>query len=197
MRAREVGLVDRSAVGRRLTHRYSSIMLAVALSVISAVALGLVTEAVTGAISKGFYKIRSRVDSLRSLGYDVRQDGLYCLGDWSPARKLQPSRLITEMTPEKSRPRQPYIDRRVLANAVRKHSRQASGATLYMTGFRIDHRESDETQHCRVRQVASTYPEVLAIEHLRIRRPDLFDECDKAIEQDVRAYLDAAVPSSP
>jgi hypothetical protein len=171
-------------------------MLAVVLSVISAVALSLVTGVATGAISKSFFKIRSRVDGLRSLGYDVRQDGLYCLGDWSPPRKLQPSRLITETTPEESRPRQPYIDRRVLANAVRKRSRQSSGATLYMTGFRIDHRESDETQYCRVRQAASTYPEVLAIEDLRIRRPDLFDACDKAIERDVRAYLDAAVPSS-
>ena len=66
-------------------------MLAVALSVISAVALSLVTAVATGAIRKGFYKIRSGIDSLRSLGYDVRQDELYCLGDWSPARKLQPS----------------------------------------------------------------------------------------------------------
>jgi hypothetical protein len=105
-------------------------MLAVVLGVISAVALSLVTEVATGAISKSYYKIRSRVDSLRSLGYDVRQDGLYCLGEWSPARKLQPSRLIAETTPEKSRPRQPYIDLRILANAVRKHSRQSSGATL-------------------------------------------------------------------
>ncbi len=171
-------------------------MLTVALSVISAVALSLVTEMATGVISKSYHKIRSGVDSHRSLGYDVREDGLYCLGDWSPARKLQPSRLITETMPEKSRPKQPYIDRRALANAVRRQSRQASGATLYMTGFRIDHRESDETQYCRVRQEASTYPEVLAIEHLRIRRPDLFDECDKAVEHDVRAYLDTAVPSS-
>jgi hypothetical protein len=88
-------------------------MLAVVLSVVSAVALSLLTEATTGAISKGFYKVRSRVDSSKSLGYDVRQDGLYCVGDWSPARKLEPSRLITEMIPEKSRPRQPYIDQRV------------------------------------------------------------------------------------
>ena len=65
-----------------------------------------------------------------------------------------------------------------------------------MTSFRIDHRESDETQYCRVRQAASTYPEVLAIEDLRIRRPDLFSECDKAIERDVGTYLGKAVPSS-
>jgi hypothetical protein len=37
---------------------------------------------------------------------------------------------------------------------------------------------------------------VLAIEHLRIRRPDLFYECDKAVEGDVGAYLGQAVPSS-
>jgi hypothetical protein len=155
-----------------------------------------VTEAATGAISKGYYKVRSLIGSRRSLGFDVRKDGLYCLGEWSPARKLQPSRLITETTPEESRPQQPYLDRRILANEVRQCRRQASGATLYMTGLRIDHRESDDTQYCRIRQAASTYPEVLAIEHLRIRRPDLFDECDKAVEGDVGAYLSQAVPSS-
>ncbi len=179
-----------------ITHRYSSIVLALVISLISAVALSLVTGVATGAISKGYYKVRSGIDSHRSLGFDVRKDGLYCLGEWSPARKLQPSRLITETTREESRPQQPYLDRRILANAVRACSRQASGATLYMTGFRIDHRESDDTQYCRVRQAASTYPEVLAIEHLRIRRPDLFDECDKAVEDDVGAYLSQAVPSS-
>ncbi|MEU4556229.1 hypothetical protein [Micromonospora violae] len=171
-------------------------MLAVVLSVLSAVVLSLVTEAATGAISKGYHRIRSKVDSLGSLGHDVRQDGLYCLGEWSPARKLHPSLLITETTPEVRRPRQQYLDRRVLANAVRTQSRRASGETLYLTGFRIDHRESDETQYCRIRQAPSRYADVLAIEDLRLRRPELFDECDEAIGRNVRAYLDKAVPSS-
>ena len=171
-------------------------MLPLILSVVSAIALSVMTEAATGGISKGFQRLRLSVDGFRSLGYDVRQDGLYCIGDWSPARKLDPSRLITEMAPEKGRPKQPYIDRRVLAGAVRTRTRNASGATLYMTGFRIDHRESDDTQYCRIRQTASTYPEVLAIEDLRNRRPELFETCDKAIEQDARAYLRTAVPSS-
>ena len=100
-------------------------MLAAVLTVILAIALSLVTEIATGAISKGFYRIRSSVESLGSLGYDVRQDGLYCLGEWSPARKLRPECLITETTAEKTRPRQPYLDRRTLGNAVRKHSRDA------------------------------------------------------------------------
>ena len=146
-------------------------MPAVVIGLVSAVAVTVVAEAATGWIRKGFYRARSSIESRRSLGYDVRQDGLYCLGDWSPARKLQPSRLITETTPENNRPRQPYIDRRALANAVQTQRRHASGATLSMTGFRIDHRESDETQYCLVRQAPSIYPEVLAIEHLRIRRP--------------------------
>jgi hypothetical protein len=171
-------------------------VLALVISLISAVALSLVTGVATGVISKGYDKVRSAIDSRRSFGFDVRNDGLYCLGEWSPARKLQPSRLITETSPREGRPRQSYLDRRVLANAVRECSREASGATLYMTGFRIDHRESDDTQYCRVRQAVSTYPEVLAIERLRIRRPDLFDDCDKAVEGDAGAYLSQAVPSS-
>lgn len=171
-------------------------MLAVILSVISAVALSLVTEVATGAISKGYGRIRSAFEDRRSLSYDVRHDGLYSVGEWSPARKLQPSRLITETVSETSRPKQSYIDRRALANAVRRCSQDASGSTVYVTGFRIDHRESDDTQYCRVRQAASTYPEVLAIEQLRIKRPELLSVCDDTIERDARAYLNAAVPSS-
>jgi hypothetical protein len=72
-------------------------MLAVVLSIISAVAISLVTEVTTEAISKGYHKITSIVENRRSLGYDVRQDELYCLGDWSPARKLEPRRLITDI----------------------------------------------------------------------------------------------------
>jgi hypothetical protein len=37
---------------------------------------------------------------------------------------------------------------------------------------------------------------VLAIEDLRVRRPELFKECDRVIEHDVRDYLSMAVPSS-
>ena len=128
--------------------------------------------------------------------YDVRQDGLFPLGVWSPARRLEPSRLLTEAVPADNRPVQSYIDRTALAAAVEARSRIASGATVYLTGFRIDHRESDETQYCRVYQAPSVYPEVLAIEDLRTRRPELFEECDRAIEHDVRDYLSTAVPSS-
>lgn len=128
--------------------------------------------------------------------YDVRQDGLFPLGVWNPARKLEPSRLLTETVSAENRPMQPYLDQTVLAAAVEARSRIASGATVYLTGFRIDHRESDETQYCRVYQAPSTYPEVLAIEDLRIRRPELFEECDRAIQHDVRDYLSMAVPSS-
>ncbi|HET6707516.1 hypothetical protein, partial [Amycolatopsis sp.] len=129
-------------------------------------------------------------------GYDVRQDGLFPLGIWSPARKLDPSRLLTETVAAKNRPTQPYLDQESLAAAVADFSRTASGETVYLTGFRIDHRESDETQYCRVYQAPSTYPEVLAIEDLRVRRPELFEECDRALEQNVRGYLEMAVPSS-
>lgn len=128
--------------------------------------------------------------------YDVRQDGLFRLGTWSPARKLEPSRLITEIVSAENRPVQPYIDQAALAAAVEERSRTASGATVYLTGFRIDHRESDETQYCRIRQAPSVYPEVLAVEDLRIGRPELLEDCDRAVEHNVADYLGTAVPSS-
>jgi hypothetical protein len=134
--------------------------------------------------------------SAEIVDYDVRQDGLFALGIWSPARKLEPSRLLTDVIPTEARPVQPYIDHEALAAAVRERSKESSGATVYLTGFRIDHRESDETQYCRIRQAPSIYPEVLAIEDLRIRRPELFEGCDRAIERDIRDYLANPVPSS-
>lgn len=141
-------------------------------------------------------KLAESTTSPEIFDYDVRQDGLFPLGVWSPARKLEPSRLLTETVPADNRPMQPYLDQTAFAAAVEARSRVASGATVYLTGFRIDHRESDETQYCRIYQAPSTYPEVLAIEDIRIQRPELFEECDRAIEHDVRDYLSMAVPSS-
>jgi hypothetical protein len=171
-------------------------MLALVVSLCSAIALGIVTEAATGAISGGLRRIRARIDDRRSWAYDVRQDGLYCVGEWSPARTLRPEFLITETVPWDERPQQPYIDRRTLRQAVSVRSKKASGDTLYLAGFRIDHRESDETQYCRVRQAPSVYPEVLALEDLRIRQPDIFRECDNALARNAQDYLRNAVPSS-
>jgi hypothetical protein len=128
--------------------------------------------------------------------YDARRDGLFALGVWSPARRLEPSRLVTETVPADARPSQPYIDHNALSAAVHARMLKASGATVYLTGFRIDHRESDETQYCQVHQAPSTYPEVLAIEDLRIQRPDLLERCDREIEENVSSYLRRAVPSS-
>lgn len=130
------------------------------------------------------------------LQHDVRQDGLFPLGVWSPARRLEPSRLLTETVSADARPAQPYIDPGVLSTAVQARSLKASGETVYLTGFRIDHRESDETQYCRIYQAPSTYPEVLALEDLRIQHPELFEKCDSAIECDVGEYIRKAVPSS-
>ncbi len=135
-------------------------------------------------------------EAAETLEYHEREDGLFRLGEWSPARRLQPSRLLTQEISADARPAQPYIDRRALDAAVEIRSRTASGATVYLTGFRIDHRESDETQYCRILQAPSTYPEVLAIEDLRIQRPELFRECDSALDRNVADYLVKAVPSS-
>jgi hypothetical protein len=140
-------------------------------------------------------KVKSSVDA-QILDYDVRRDGLFPLGTWSPARKLRSSRLLTEVVSAEDRPEQPYIDAQIFASAVDERKRNASGATVYLTDFRIDHQESDETQYCRIRQAPSIYPEVLAIEDLRIRRPELFVGCDVAVESNVRTYLATAVPSS-
>lgn len=147
---------------------------------------------------EGLTPVRPRpaAASPETFDYDVRQDGLFPLGVWSPARKLEPSRLITEILPADNRPMQPYLDPKAFAAAVEARSRTSSGATVYLTGFRIDHRESDDTQYCRIYQAPSIYPEVLAIEDLRIERPELFEDCDQAIERDVRDYLRMAVPSS-
>ncbi|CRK59335.1 hypothetical protein [Alloactinosynnema sp. L-07] len=141
-------------------------------------------------------KLAEPTTSSDILDYDVRQDGLFSLGVWSPARRLEPSRLITETMSADKRPMQPYLDQTAFVAATEARSRIASGATVYLTGFRIDHRESDETQYCRIRLAPSNYPEVLAIEDLRIRRPELFERCDRDIERDVRDYLGMAVPSS-
>lgn len=94
------------------------------------------------------------------------------------------------------RPEQEWINPTVLAAAVAECAEQSSGEILYFAGFRLDYRESDDTQYCKVRQAESRYPEVLAVERLRIRRPELFKACDEAIERDIKQYLFSPVPSS-
>lgn len=171
-------------------------MWSLVLGVVSAIALGVLTEIATGGVSRGLQKLRVVVGDRRSLRFDVRADGLFALGEWSPARQLEPHRLITELVPATQRIEQPWIDATALAEAVRVAAQTKSGATQYLAGFRIDHRESDETQLCRVLQAASQYPEVIAIEHLRIHHPELFTRCDEVIAQDVSAYIREPVPSS-
>jgi hypothetical protein len=128
--------------------------------------------------------------------FDVRRDGLFMLAEWSPARRLEPHRLVTRVTAERDRPRQTWIDEVAFADAVEETGKNSSGELVYFTGIRLDHRESEETQVCRAHLAESQYPEVLAIERLRIHRRELFSECDRVIAEDPRVYLRSAVPAS-
>jgi hypothetical protein len=97
--------------------------------------------------------------------------------------------------PESERPVQRWIDEAVFADAVKARG-DASGELMYFTKIRIDHRESEETQVCRVQLAESRYPEVLAIEDLRVHQPHIFDRCDKIIAANAREYLRSPMPSS-
>jgi hypothetical protein len=170
-------------------------MLSFVLGVVLTIAVGVITEFVTGGISRVLRQLRLRWGAKTSISFDVREDGLFMLGEWSPARRLEPHRLFTDITPKIDRPEQPWIAGKTFANAVEKSS-AASGDLVYFTGIRLDHRESEETQVCRVRLAESDYPEVLAIERLRIEDPSIFGGLDEVIARDPRIYLQSAVPSS-
>ncbi|WBB48444.1 hypothetical protein O3597_25740 [Verrucosispora sp. WMMA2044] len=173
-----------------------NLTLVTVLSTASAVGAAVATELATGMISDYAKKVARTLTRGRGVNFDVRLDGLFPLGMWSPARQLEPHRLITEHVSKSGRPGQEWIDSTKLANQVDIAKRMVSGNTVYLTGFKIDHRESEGTQYCRITLAPSEYPEVLAIERLRAEDPDSFTGADSAIEQNVRRYLERPVPSS-
>lgn len=170
-------------------------MLNFLLGVAAAIVLGVVVELATGGIARRMRRLRIRVMGRNRQSSDVTIDGLYMLGEWSPARPLEPSRLRTRYVAAQSRPAQTFLDSGLFERAVAAR-RADTGHTTFLTGFKIDHRESLETQVCHVELSGSHYAEVRAIESLREEQPDALAHADEAVARNVSSYVRAAVPSS-
>jgi len=135
------------------------------------------------------------VSDKRRYAYDPTVDGLKMLGEWSPARQLTPDRLVTTSVELTARPAQTWIDEALLQRAIEQSSHD-SGDISYATEFRLDHRESNATQKCRISIASSDYCETRAVERLRIEQPEALRRCDEAILEDPKKYLRTPVPSS-
>ncbi len=162
----------------------------------TAVVLGMAIELLNGGLSRMLRRLRMKLAEHKRVAYDPTIDGLKMLGEWSPARRLVPNRLQTRVTEPADVAQQPWIDGPTLRHAV-DESHESSGDTMYVTNFRLDHRESSATQTCRVTLARSDYSEVRAIEHLRISAPDSLATADDVLLTDPQRYLlEGAVPSS-
>jgi hypothetical protein len=165
------------------------------LGVLVAVLVGVVIDVLTGWTTRLLRRVRLRVAGRRMVSYDPGAHGLFMLGEWSPARALTPVRLSTRVLESVERPRQPWVDEDVLADAVAA-SAADSGDISYLVDFRLDHRESEDTQVSRVVLAESDYAEVRAIERLRLFNPASLSRCDRLLHADLRRYLATPVPSS-
>ena len=179
--------------GRRL-YLYDHAVLNFLLGVLATVLLGVVVDLLSGGVSRLLHMLRTVWTQKTAISADIRQDGLYVLGEWSPNRRLDPSRLITRFVPLAERPMQGWVDSTLLDREVA--ACRDTGDISYITSFAIDHRESRETQHCRVTISESSYAEVRALEQMRISQPEKLADADSAVERNATAYLASALPSS-
>lgn len=127
--------------------------------------------------------------------YDFRNDQLYMIGEWSPVRRLHRTQVRTQFVPMHERPPQAWVDESLWKTTVASRKND-SGDLAYITAFKIDHQESDETQFCHVTYAESRYAEVRALEQLRIDQPALLQRADNALRANARHYLANALPSS-
>lgn len=127
--------------------------------------------------------------------FDFRGDGLYMVGEWSPARMLYRAQLQTKLLHWEERAAQAWIDPLRWSSAVLSRTSD-TGQIAYVSDFKIDHRESVSTEFCKVTFSESSYAEVRAIEQLRIDDPAVLASADRALVDSVRHYLNGAVPSS-
>lgn len=162
---------------------------------LSAVVFSAIVELLNGGVSKALRWLRMRWASKTTIELDPTRDGLFMLGEWSPTRRLAPHRLATTHQSATERPAQKYVDEAELARTVERRT-QDTGHIVYITGLKLDHRESKETQDCRVMLAASDYAEVRAIEEMRMSMPQALASADRALEQNAVEYVKAAVPSS-
>jgi len=165
------------------------------LGVLVAVVTGVLVDLLTGGTTRLLRILRVRLSGARSISYDPVEDRLYMLGEWSPARRLTADRLVTRTVTMADRSPSSLVDPHVLTQAKAANAGH-SGDIVYLSSFRLDHRESADTQECRVTLSESDYVEVRAIEHLRKSSPGHLARCDEALARGPRAYLEQAVPSS-
>jgi hypothetical protein len=164
------------------------------LGALAAVVVGVITDVVTGAVSRSLRRLRVMVTYRQRASSNVGEDGLFMLGEWSPARPLTPARLVTRYVSAPERPTQAWVTESVLADEVA--TCPDSGDVSYVTGFALDHRESSDTQHCRVTLAESDYREVRALEQLRVTRPAVLAAADQALEDNAYRYLARPLPST-
>ncbi|WP_405926927.1 hypothetical protein [Streptomyces sp. NBC_00035] len=169
-------------------------MISFLLGIFSTIALSVAVDLTTGGTTHLLRKLRRYWFTKTAVPFDARRDELFTITEWSPARMLSPQRLLTRTIPITSRPLQQYVDPNALQNAVQEVG--GSGKVVYLSGVEVDHRESEETQACRVLISESEYSEVRGIERIRLTQPDLLESVDAAVASDVRNYLAHAVPSS-
>lgn len=165
------------------------------LGVLSTVVLGVLVDLVTGSTTTLLRRLRIRAADSRAIKWDVRPDGLYVAAEWSSKRPIKPSTLDTQLAPKGERHDQTFVDSTVLKAAVAARAHD-TGDIAYLTGVRINHTESEETEFCRVGLAEADYSEVRAIEYLREVNPDALLAADAAVATSVRDYLQGPVPSS-
>ncbi len=137
---------------------------------------------------------RDRIDSL--LHYDPREDGLYMINRWSPARLLTKERLSIEVS--SIRPKQTWFKKKQWDDAVAAaKAKKLAGDVCYLIDYlTIDHRESQFGEHFRMTITPCDYSEHIATKDLLARNPNVRARIGELMEEDTREYARKSLPSS-
>jgi hypothetical protein len=164
------------------------------LGVLAAVAIQLLVEALTGAISPKLRRIRGFVRR-PSPSYAAESDELFALHQWTITHKLQRGDLISQHLDVQERPTQRWIDEAIWRGAVTAEAR-GQGELCYLVRLEPDHREGPANQVCRVWFASSEYAEAAAVMSLRSDKPESLRTADRVIADDPVRFLAGAVPTS-
>jgi hypothetical protein len=144
-------------------------------------------------LKHGFISLKHR-DS-NALGFDPTSVGLFVINQWSPARPLDRKHLITIVSA--SRPAQAWFDHERYSEINAQIAKEHTGSICYLTGYKIDHHESERGKLFEVTLARCDYSEHLATVEYLTRHPEVRARVTATLaEGDLQAFAKSTPPSS-
>lgn len=127
------------------------------------------------------------------LSYDPLLDKMYRLNRWSRNRMLKGRDLAVET--DWSKITQDWFDNQEWETEIKLQNQKYKGDVGYLTGFQLDHRESEYGMVFKMNIKSCTYGDRMASEKMLDKYPDVRSEIEKLLKNNPHDYLVRALPS--